>query len=179
MKNLKIVGISALVVLGLVGCSEEVAEKEVKQVETTDQTEKTTETKKAPVKESKAPEALDIQIVDNESVKATLKTIEFVEDPAYDEEKYEITYEVENKTDKVILVQSRNVSADGMMVDEAMIMMSNEIAPGKKAKCVLEIMDWEGGPVPAMNENFEMILYVADNDSYEDIGEYKVNVDLK
>lgn len=171
--------LSTAAVLALMGCSEEVAEKEVKQVETTDQTEKTTETKEVPAKESKAPEALDIQIVDNESVKATLKTIEFVEDPAYDEEKYEITYEVENKTDKVILVQSRNVSADGMMVDESMLTMSNEIAPGKKAKCVLEIMDWEGGPVPAMNENFEMILYVADNDSYEDIGEYKVNVDLK
>ena len=101
--------LSTAAVLAVMGCSEEVAEKEVKQVETTDQTEKTTETKEVPAKESKAPEALDIQIVDNESVKATLKTIEFVEDPAYDEEKYEITYEVENKTDKVILVQSRNV----------------------------------------------------------------------
>lgn len=175
MKKIKLVSLSALVVLGLVGCSEEVAEKEVKQVETTD---KTKESSKSPEpKKEAAPKSMDIQIADNETVKAVLKSISLVEE--YGTTKYEIVYEVENKSDALIIVQARNVSADGKMVPEGLLAMSNEIAPGKVADCVLTIEDYEGKPLPTMDDNFEMTLLVADGESWMDIGNYEVSADLK
>ena len=166
--------LSTAAFMALVGCSEEVAEKEVKQVETTDQTKGS----EKPAEKKEAPKTMDIEVANNDMVTATLKDISSEEDPAFGKT-HKVTYEVENKTDKVIIVQARNVSTDGMMVDEGMIIMSNEIAPGKKANCVLSIESWDETPIPEMKENFEMILYVADNETYETIGEYKVNADLK
>jgi len=178
MKKIKLAGLGVLVAVGLSACGDsEVTEKQVEKVESTDQTDKATPVKEAKP-EAEAPKQLNKEVVDNENIKATLTSIEFVKDPDFDEEYYEVTYEVENKTDANITVQSDSVSADGKMVDESLLVMSQDIAPGKKADCVLTIQDYEGGELPEMKENFEMNLWVF-NDDFSIEEQHKVSVEMK
>ena len=102
---------------------------------------------------------LDQEQGDNESGKAVLTSIEYIEDDIFGDA-IEITFEVENKRDDTIEVQAREVSADGKMVDESMQSMSQEIAGGKVADAVLTIQSLEGKELPSMEENFEMLLHV-------------------
>ena len=44
---------------------------------------------------------------------------------------YEVVFDVENKRADTIVVQAREVSADGRIVYETLIAMSDELAPGK------------------------------------------------
>ena len=44
---------------------------------------------------------------------------------------YDINFEIENLSDKTLMVQLKNTSLNGYMVD---LLMSTDIAPGKKAK---------------------------------------------
>jgi hypothetical protein len=175
MKKFKVAGITALALIGLVGCSEEVAEKEVTNVTATDKAEE--KAPEAPKKEEAAP--INQAIVDDETVKATLTSIELVEDPEWDEKRYVVTYEVENKTDLTLVVQAESVSADGKMIDEGLLTMSTEIAPGKKADAVLEIEDYDNPErLPEIKENFEMTLDVFDWD-YQIEKKYEVVTEMK
>jgi hypothetical protein len=84
---------------------------------------------------------------------------------------------VENKTDKTLTFQANEVSSDGKMIDEGMLTMSQDVAPGKKADAVLEIQNYEG-PLPEIKNNLEMILHVYDED-YTVEEDHRVNVDFK
>ncbi|MCM3549396.1 Uncharacterised protein [Niallia circulans] len=119
---------------------------------------------------------LNQEIVDNDNFTATLVSIEQIYDDMWDEEKIEVTFEIENKRDDAIEVQAREVSADGKMIDEALISMSTEVASGKLADAVLTIQDYEGGELPSLEENFEMLLHVFswDNPDFEEQAEVKV-----
>ena len=96
-------------------------------------------------------------IADDENIKATLVGIVEKKDDIWGNS-IEVTFEVENKTDKTIEVQADEVSADNKMVDEALCSMSTEISPGKLADCVLTISDYEGHTFPTLEENLEMKL---------------------
>lgn len=98
-------------------------------------------------------------IVDNENLKATLIKIVKKEDPLWGKS-VEVIFDVENKRQDSIEVQARSVSVDNRMVDEAMITMSQEVAPGKSATAKLTIHELEGYEFPEFNENFEMTLYI-------------------
>lgn len=117
---------------------------------------------------------LNNQIVNDESINASLVNIEYIEDEFYGKQ-IKVKFLVENKTNETITVQAREVSTDGMMVDETVITMSQDISPGKKANCILTIHDFEGYEFPTLNSNFEALLRVFDED-YDIEFEYPVNV---
>lgn len=116
-------------------------------------------------KEESDVKELNQQVADSENIKATLVSVEKKTDEIWGDF-IEVTFEVENKRDDTIEVQAREVSADGKMVDESMLTMSTEIAPGKTADCVLTIQPIEeGDELPPMEENLEMVLNVFSWDS--------------
>lgn len=99
-------------------------------------------------------------------------------DPIFGES-IQVVFEIENKLDYAIGVQARSVSADGYMVDETILSMSQEVAAGKKAKAVLSIEDFEGYDFPELKEDFEMDLHVFNYDSFEDIAQHEVKVSFE
>lgn len=123
-------------------------------------------------------QAFNQQIVDNENIKVTLIDVVKKKDDIFGNE-IRVKFEVENKMDQAIEVQARQVSADGKMVDETILSMSTEIAPGKIADAVLTISDFEGYDFPALEDNLEMILHVFSWDNMDFTEEHKVVVNFK
>jgi len=167
MKKILFALFSLMIIIGLVACDGEEAQgKDVTSVETSDD-ENVEET-----------EEINEVVADNDMVKATLVSVDYIEDKDWDEERYEIRFEVENKREDTIEVQAREVSTDGKMVDESLLMMSQEISGGKVADAVLEIEDYSGGDLPDMDENLEMILHVFSWDDMEVIEDIDVSIDF-
>lgn len=159
-------------------CGEEAADSgsgAMEEAEASEDNESGTETEESGNDDGRNVQEFDQEIVDNENVKAVLKSIEYIEDDIFGDA-IEITFEVENKRDDTIEVQAREVSADGKMVDEAMQSMSQEVAGGKVADAVLTIQSLEGKELPSMEENFEMLLHVFswDDMDFEEGHEVKV-----
>jgi|SRR5690625_2920808 len=171
---------SFIVIAGLVACDgEEVQDKDVSSVESSgEENEAEAAEEEQTEEEEEAVEEFNKEIVDNDSVKATLVSVEHIVDKDWDEEKYEIKFEVENKLDDTVEVQAREVSADGKMVDESMLMMSQEISGGKVADAVLTIESFEGDDLPDMEEDLEMILHVFSWDDMEQEEDIDVNIEF-
>ncbi|CAM3777239.1 hypothetical protein GCM10009865_50690 [Aeromicrobium ponti] len=166
-----------ILLLSLAACGEtQVENKEVGSVDSTENSNEAEETgEETPETDKKE---FNQQIVDNENIKATLVSVEKIVNKEWDEERIEVTFEVENKRQDTIDVQAREVSADGKMIDESMLSMSQEISGGKKADAVLTIQNYEGD-LPAMEENLEMILHVFSWDDMEWSEDHKVKIDFK
>ncbi len=114
-------------------------------------------------------------IVDNENIKATLVKIVKVSDEVWGNS-IEVIFDIENKRTDSIEVQARSVSADGRMVDDTLITMSQEIAPGKAATAKLEIMETEGYEFPKLTSDFEMTLHVFSWENYDFEEDHPVKV---
>src|SRR5690606_18120254 len=98
-------------------------------------------------------------IVDNENVKVTLVKIVSKSDDIWGNS-VEVVYDVTNKRSDNIEVQARNVTVDDRMVDETLLSMSQEVAPGKSATATLTINEFEGYELPKFENNFEMTLHI-------------------
>jgi len=114
-------------------------------------------------------------IVDNENVKANLLKITKVTDDIWGNS-YEVIFDVQNKRSDSIEVQARSVSADGRMIDETLLSMSQEIAPGKAAYATLTISEFDGYEFPEMNSDFEMTLHIFSWDDYDYSEDHPVKV---
>ena len=114
-------------------------------------------------------------IVDNENVKATLVKITKISDDTWGNS-IEVTFEVENRRNETIEVQARTVSADGRMIDETLLSMSQEVAPEKTATAKLSIMEMEGYDFPELTSDFEMTLHIFSWDNYDYEENHPVNV---
>jgi len=81
-----------------------------------------------------------------------------------DEKKYEISFEVENLTsDKSLLIQNRETSFNGYMVDS--VYCNITVAPGKKAKGGITVRDANAQEYPMDElESIETKFYVADKE---------------
>ncbi|MEK4284211.1 MULTISPECIES: hypothetical protein [Ureibacillus] len=114
-------------------------------------------------------------IVDNENVKATLVKIVRIQDETWGNS-VEVVFDITNKRDHSIEVQARSVSVDDRMIDETILSMSQEVAPGKSATAKLTIQEFEGYEFPQFEKNLEMTLYFFswDNVDYEE--EHPVSV---
>lgn len=178
MKKLNLIALSLLTVGTLTACGEvEVKEKEVKQVETVGDEEKTE--KEVVKEEGNEVKELNKVIVDNNSIKATLVSVEHIVNEEWNEEKIEVKFEVENKRPETIEVQAREVSTDGKMVDDSLLMMSQEVSSGKIADAVLTIQDYEGGELPSIEQDLEMLLHVFSWDNYDFQEDHKVDISFK
>ncbi|OEC03019.1 hypothetical protein GY31_04740 [Lysinibacillus sphaericus] len=176
----KIIFSAALVLsLGLAGCGETkkenvsgTAESASAQNDTdTDNSQVENEKDDTGVEEIKINQV----VVDNESYKATLVEIVKKTDDIWGNS-IDVIYEIENKLDYTIGVQARSVSADGYMVDEAILNMSQEVGAGKKAKAILTISDFDGHDFPELKSDLEMQLYVFNYDTFIEIAEHEVKV---
>lgn len=158
------------------GNSGESGEKEIGNIESTDKNNQLAEQEEDSSEENET-ETFDQLIVDNDNIKATLISVEKIVDKTWDEEKIKVKFEVENKKDIAIEVQARGVSADGKMIDESMLTMSQEIQPGKRADAILTIQNYNGD-LPEINEDMEMTLHIFswDDDYTED---HVVNIEFK
>lgn len=180
MKRLLFLLLATVIVIGLAACGEgsETEEKEVSNVDASEKSDETTETAEAEEQDGNEVKEINQEIVDNENFKATLMSVQKIVDKEWDEERIEITFEVENKREDTIDVQAREVSADDKMIDESMLSMSQEVAGGKKADAVLTIENYDGD-LPTMEKNLEMKLAVIDWESLENDEEYDVKIDFK
>ncbi|MFE7062850.1 hypothetical protein ACFVAD_11930 [Sutcliffiella sp. NPDC057660] len=170
-----------LAVAGIIAaCGDtEVQEKEVENVTSANENAKATEEKAAEEPEDEnSKQEFNKVIVDNENIKATLISVEKIVDKEWDEEKIDVTFEVENKRADTIEIQAREVSADGKMVEENMLFMSTEISGGKLADSVLTIQNYEGD-LPAIEENIEMLLHVFSWDDMEFEEQHPVLIEFK
>ncbi|WOS96624.1 hypothetical protein [Nosocomiicoccus massiliensis] len=146
----------------------EAEKKKDEVIEETGEEEATTET-----------EDVNKNIADDDFVKIDLKNVERTKDEIFGDS-IKVNFEIENKTDRKIIVQSRDVSADGYMVDDIAV-FSAEIVGGKKIKDALVLEEMflpEGEELPELNENLEMTLIVFDDETFDDIGSYEVNIDF-
>lgn len=159
-----------MLLLLLAACGETTEENVNGKVENTE-TEQTAEE----TKEDEKANEINQVIVDNENVKATLVKIVKKEDPIWGKS-IEVIFDVENKRQDSIEVQARSVSADGRMVDETLLVMSQEVAPGKSATAKLKIQEFEGYEFPELKENFEMTLHIFSWDQMDYQEDHPVKV---
>jgi len=186
LKRYLFIIVAVLLSIGLVACSgDEVEEKEVSNVDLTDEgdtkeVDDAEEEVESTVEDEEAGEdvkEIDEEVADSDNITARLISVEKIVDKDFDEERYEIKFEVENKTDDLIVIQGREVSADGKMIDESMLMMSQEISVGKSADAILTIESFDED-LPEIKEDLEMKLQVIDGESYMDIESIDVNIDF-
>lgn len=169
-----------LLVVGLASCGDDPdvssdGAKTVTNVEGSQDDDKDNETET----ETEGSISYDKKIIDNDNVKVVLVDLVEFEDELFDERGYEITFEVENKTDKTLEVQARELSADGKMIDENLQSMSQEVASGKKADAVLTISNlFSDKEAPVIEENIELILHIFDWEDYEFEEDIDVTIDL-
>src|SRR5690625_1427164 len=168
--------VSIIAVLGLVACGDTTTEE--KEIESVGTSESSEEDKNDGDESSESAEVEEVGevIADDDYVKATLVNVEHVKDDLFDEEKYVINIDLENKTSDKIVVQARDVSIDGTMVDD-MVFFSEEIAGEKNAKGKLEIQNYEGD-LPSMDDNLEFILLIINDETYEDMAEHDVKIEF-
>ena len=78
-----------------------------------------------------------------------------------------VNFLIENNTDKTILIQNRDTSVNGFMIDGV---LSDEITSGKKANTALSIWksDLEENNIVTVKE-LETVFFVMDNDTWDDL----------
>lgn len=125
MKRLKLLLIVLFVFSFIAACGNTANDTEdLDKTDTTDEVVEKDEGEKTTEKNDGMVREYNQQIVDNENIRATLVRVERIVDETWDEERVEIVFEVENKRSDTIEVQAREVSADGKMIDDTMLVMS-------------------------------------------------------
>lgn len=99
------------------------------------------------------------QIAKTKNIKATLNSLENKYDDVMGEYK-EITLTVENRSDYPLEVQAHNIYGDGKRLNQASGIMSEEIKPGKKEKCILTLQSYTSSKLPSIEEKIEFVLHV-------------------
>lgn len=176
MKRLVILGLTSASLLSLTACGSEgnstteTANNSVESVEKVDES--------ANEKEDTGKTEYNQDIVNDEVVKAKLMSIEHIINKDVNEEKYVVSFDIENKLDKTIAVQAREVSINGRMVDEGLLTMSTDISAHKTAAAKLEIQDYSSGELPELTGDLEMDLYIIDweNPEFEHIVPVKITI---
>lgn len=171
MKKFLFLLFAAMMVLAACGETEE-KPKEISKVE---KESDNTSSNESEVEEKESD--YDQVLIDSETVKVTLESISKIEDKMFDEEYHLVKMSIENKSDKTIIIQTDEVSIDGLMVTDN-VFFSEEVAGGKKAngKMQIQLFDEE---LPPLDEELEMILLVIDGESYDRIDEEKINIEIK
>lgn len=169
MKKWKVMGLTLVTGLTLAACSDGDSDTAQSEAAANESTEQIVVEESAAAEEEVSDDKFEFnqEITDNENFKATLISIEHVVNELFDEEKYVVTFDVENKREDTIAFQAREVSINGRMVDESLLNMSTDVSAGKSASATLEIQDYSGGELPSLEGDFEMLLHVFDWDTME------------
>lgn len=172
---IKKIGLFLLIALFLTACGEtEVEEKDTEVVEE-EQSEATDETAE---KENEAvTKEESIVLIDDSDVKVTYTGLTITNDEIIGKEA-KVHFEIENNTEKLITVQQRNMSVDGYMVDETILSFSEDVSAGKKAKGSISMTEFEGYDFPEFNETMEFDLVIIDGESWENLIEKPVIINI-
>lgn len=177
--------LTALAVSGLflAACAEESkpADPEAEKAETVEEApaEETKEEETPAEETNEGVTEYNEEVLNDDTVQITLESIEVVEDE-FMGTSYEVKFNVENKSDKKIIIQSDDISIDDQMVDPVMYSMSTDVMPGKKATAKLSMHAYEDGEeLPELKGAFEFTLYVIDGETYEHISEPHTSIELK
>lgn len=104
--------------------------------------------------------------------------IKFMEIKELDD-RYEVEFEIENKSDQKIELQARTVSVDDTMVDDSILIMSQEVAPRKKATATLKFQNYsDPEDLPELTGNLELDLHIFSWDDYDFTRDYPVSISL-
>lgn len=159
--------------LTLAACGDDVEKKSVSSVESSDKNEEASDEQEESQEESKD---FNEVIVDNDNLKVTLISVAKVEDKEWDEERYEVNFEIINKRDDTIEVQAHEVSADGKMIDD-LVAFSETVSGGKEADAIMVIENYDGD-LPEIKEDLEFVLDVFSYDEdYEEQQDVKIEFD--
>lgn len=168
----------AVLIIGLLTSCRNSSGNEEKEISNIESIEKNNQSEEQEDEdEEKETKTFDQLVVDNDNIKITLISVEKIMDKIWDIERIEVKFEVENKKDIAIEVQARGVSADGKMIDESILFMSQEIQPGKRADAILTIENYDG-ELPEINEDMEMTLHIFSWE-YDYKEEHIVNIEFK
>lgn len=126
--------------------------------------ENSKENGKSKNKESNS-QSYDQVLLEKDGVKVTLKTIEKITDDFWEEEYYEVKFDIKNNKDETIEVQAREVAIDGKMVDD-MVFFSETVASNKSADGKMTIENYEG-ELPELKKELEFKLVVFGYDDYD------------
>ena len=172
----KLLFLLAAAMLVLTACGE--TQEEKKEVSTVEKKSDANEKNDAEEKDEEAEEeSYDEVLIDSDTAKVTLESISKVEDSMFDEEYHVIKLAIENKSDKTIVIQSDEVSIDGLMVTDNAF-FSEEVAGGKKANGKMQIQFFDED-LPPLDEELEMILKVIDGETFETMEDEKINISIK
>lgn len=176
MKRLLFLLLTSILAVSLVACGDGDANEQKKEVSKVEKQSGSDESSETGTDEGEE-KSYDQVLIDSEIAKVTLEGISKIEDSTWDEEYHEIKMSIENKSDKTIVVQTDEVSIDGLMVTDN-VFFSEDVAGGKKAngKLKIEMFDEE---LPPLDEELEMILKVIDEETYDTIEEEKINIEIK
>src|SRR5699024_10962949 len=132
------------------------------------------ENSEEPEKESK--KELDQTLVDNDNLKAVVTSITKIEDKEWDEERYEISIEVDNKREDTIEVQAYEVSADDVVIDVVVMFMVID-ALVKRLTSILIIENYYYELTEILN-NLVFILDVFGFDHYDNEEKHDVKIEF-
>lgn len=177
LKKLGVVTSGVALALTLTACSEESTEKEVKETPVEESTGK--EVKETPEKkkdEKPKEETKKVVLVDDANVKITFTGLKESTNSIMGKEA-KLKLDVENKTDKDIIVQSDKISVDGTMFKS--VAYSEEITPNSKSSSSIHFMELDKDTeFPKFKDNVkgEIVILSAD---FDRIATHKFNLSFK
>lgn len=170
---------SLAAVVALSACTAETpkdeAEKEDKVSEVSKETGKVD--KKTDKKDNKKEIKKEEVVYDQDGIKVTYLGYKFKEDEFFGDS-MEFKFDVKNDLERAVEVQAENVSADGRMINDMNISMSDSIAAGKIGTATLTIDDYEDG-LPEEFDELELTLNIFDWEDYDFDIEVPVKVKTK
>lgn len=171
MKRLLIPFLFIVSVLMLTACGDDEGDAEEGSNDTTEEDEAAEESTDEVIKEFN-----DI-IVDTDTAKVTLVNVEKHEDPVMEEEYYLINVEIENYHDKTIEVQTREFSMDGKMQDD-LAFFSETVSADKSSDASIRVHNYDGD-LPELEDNFEFIMIILEEENYDRLEEEDIYINVK
>ena len=170
LKKLLSLMVLLICIIGLTGCSD---------TENSDTNVQGSSTKKEDEKSDNNEDNMDLELINDDNLKMTITKKYEKGDSTYKEIGYKVT--ITNKTEDIdLLIGLNNASVDVVMNDPA---WATEIPAGKKSNET--IMWWVGEGSDEFNSNVKSLddlknvegtITVSNNDTYDTLGEYDINI---
>lgn len=172
LKKLGVVTSGVALALTLTACSEESTEKEVKETPVEESTKDPAKKKEEKPKE----ETKKVVLVDDANVKITFTGLKESNDSIMGKEA-RLKLDVENKTDKDIIVQSDKISVDGTMFTD--VAYSEDITPKSKSSSSIDFMELdEDTEFPKFKDNVKGEILIL-SDDFDTIATHKFDLSFK
>jgi|SRR5690625_1853921 len=177
MKKALTLLLSLIVAVALAACGNTEETKEVAKVDKESNEVVENESEENDTEEVEEESSYDQVLIDSDTASVSLEGISKVSDDIFGDS-HVIKVSIENKSDETIVIQTDQVSVDGLMVTDN-VFFSEEVAAGKKANGKIEIQMFDDEELPPLDEELEMILKVINEETYDTIEEEKINIAIK